>query len=68
MRNEVRVFWWGEGGWWGWAVRGHCLHLDHCSDIHWTIEIPAQNKYGFPCCPLPKAPLNPLPTKPLPAS
>lgn len=58
----------GEGGWCGTAVRGHCLHLDHCSDMHWAIKIPVQTKAGFPCYPLHKASLNPLSTKPLLAS
>lgn len=68
MRSDVKVFYSGEGGWWDCAVRGHCLHLDHCSDMHWAPEIPVQTKPGFPCYLLPKAPLNPLPTKPLPTS
>lgn len=47
---EMRLrFFWEEGRWWGSAVRGHCLNLDHCSDMYWAIKIPVQTKPGFPC-------------------
>lgn len=54
---EMRLRFFGEEGrWWGSAVRGHCLNLDHCSDMHWAIKIPVQTKPGFPCHPLPQSP------------